>query len=394
MGRLIHFTMSAAAVAGVAFAAPQLATAQEIIDGPKQVTPRLSQQLQKESQIIQLPAERRIRAVPDMTLFNDLEMKPVSLGKYWIGLNCVPVSAALRSQLKLPEGQGLLVKGVPDETPAKKAGLQPHDVLVKAGKKPVGSVQDLINAIQKGNTAELSIELIRGGKPTTVTIKPAERPKEQQGLIVRIPQSSGIQWYQNPRQGITVVEPGVVIDRPYTQHVPRQATQYVPVPATQYPQYQPKQTTYQQRYTTAYVPKVARRAIPNGVSISITRRGGKPTEIHVERQGDKWNVGESEIDQLPEELRNYVRSMLNSAPATYAPTSGPFGNRIFIYKRENSTTTSSDKKKPSPPKAVTPGPTVTSPVESEIEKLKRELSEEMKQLRKAIDELKKSNESK
>ncbi len=51
----------------------------------------------------------------------------------YLGVVAEPADAALRAQLKLPEGVGLVVRMVAEGSPAEKAGLKPHDVLHKLG---------------------------------------------------------------------------------------------------------------------------------------------------------------------------------------------------------------------------------------------------------------------
>jgi membrane-associated protease RseP (regulator of RpoE activity) len=372
MSRLMQFTVSAFAVVGAVCTNPHFAIAQDATQAPKAVTPELRQQLIKKSQLVQLPDNQRLRVKPDMTLFDDIQVKNVNLGKYWIGLSCVPVSAALRSQLELVDGQGLLVNSVPEDSPAGKAGLKPHDVIVKAGDAPIGSVEDLINAVQKAKTDDLSVEIFRAGKATTINVKPAERPAEQQGLIVQLPQQSGpSRLLQHPNQRFTIFEPGVVVERPVTEYLRR----YMP-------QQQPHNVTQYQR-------RSAPPQVPNGVSITITRRGGAPTAIHVERDGNKWDISESEIDQLPEELRTHVQALLNPRPLTiYVPLeNGTLTQQYGVYVAPTPYTPAI-----APPKAVTPNSPSSKPVETEIEVLRRELAEQLKQLHEKVDALRKSTE--
>jgi serine protease Do len=49
----------------------------------------------------------------------------------FLGVAVAPADPALAAQLRLPEGQGLVVKVVEPESPAAKAGLQEHDLLTK-----------------------------------------------------------------------------------------------------------------------------------------------------------------------------------------------------------------------------------------------------------------------
>lgn len=350
MSRLIRFSMSAVTVASAVCALPQVTIAQQPVQGPKPVTRRLKQELQNEVRIIQSPVEQRVQQIRDLTLVNDLDVRTINLGKYWIGLNCTPVSAALRSHLKLSDGQGLLVMSTPNAGPAHEAGLQEHDVVVKAGGEPVGSVEELIKAVQEAETSDLSLEILRAGKATTVIVKPAERPADQQNLVVGLPQISGhTRFLQYPQQGFTVFQPGVVVDRPLY----------------------------------ALKPMPVRPTFPKGLSITITRRNDDPAEIHVEFNAKKYDIKDSEIDQLPKEIRSHVKSLLNPVPRTiYVPQANAW----------HQSTVRGHPLQVIPATPVAPGKTQPAPkyVETEIQKLRRELAEELKRLHQKIDELKKS----
>jgi hypothetical protein len=97
--------------------------------------------------------------------------------KYMIGIACSPLNDALRSELKLADGQGLVVVNVFDDTPAKKAGVEEGDVLVKVAGKNVTEIQDLVKAVQAAGKDEkkLTIQLLRDGKKQTVQVAPAAR---------------------------------------------------------------------------------------------------------------------------------------------------------------------------------------------------------------------------
>src|SRR5205823_1995088 len=67
--------------------------------------------------------------------------------KYWIGLlaGAIPADHPLRAHLDLPEHQGLLVANVMPDSPAAKAGLKQHDILLKANNNDLHEMKDLID---------------------------------------------------------------------------------------------------------------------------------------------------------------------------------------------------------------------------------------------------------
>ena len=96
--------------------------------------------------------------------------------KFMIGLKCEPADETLRSQWKLDE-VGLVVASVFDGTPAKKANVQVHDVLLIANDKKLGKVQDLVTAVQEAgkDDEKLSLTVLRAGERREIEVTPSER---------------------------------------------------------------------------------------------------------------------------------------------------------------------------------------------------------------------------
>ena len=90
-----------------------------------------------------------------------------------LGLTVSPTTPALRAQLDLNPGEGVLVETVREGSIAHQAGIRPYDVIVKLDGKevrePTGSFTDLAEqALHKENFA---IEVIRNAKSCTLTVK-------------------------------------------------------------------------------------------------------------------------------------------------------------------------------------------------------------------------------
>jgi membrane-associated protease RseP (regulator of RpoE activity) len=86
-----------------------------------------------------------------------------------------PADEAIRVQLDLPKGQGLVVTGVTPDGPAAQAGLQAHDILLSLAGKPLSQPDDIAKILKAGGDQEVSLALIRAGKPTTLQVKPHYR---------------------------------------------------------------------------------------------------------------------------------------------------------------------------------------------------------------------------
>ena len=113
--------------------------------------------------------------------------------RYWVGLNTAPVGEALRSHLKIAKGEGLLILDVVGKSPAARAGLQRHDILLKVGNAAVDSSDDLARIIQDSGAKQVDVQIIRQGKRLTIGVTPAERESAaiHEHLIEFRPSASG-----------------------------------------------------------------------------------------------------------------------------------------------------------------------------------------------------------
>jgi membrane-associated protease RseP (regulator of RpoE activity) len=97
-----------------------------------------------------------------------------------VGADLTPADDAVRSQLKLSEGQGLVVTGVIDGGPAARAGLKVNDILLILDEKPLAKAEDLLGHLKNCSLThpektKLGLHLLRDGKPMTITVKPEVR---------------------------------------------------------------------------------------------------------------------------------------------------------------------------------------------------------------------------
>jgi serine protease Do len=86
-----------------------------------------------------------------------------------------PISDALRAQLDIPAGQGLLVSGVRADGPSAFAGLKPNDVLLTLGDKPLATADDLTKHLKAAGESPVPLKLIRAGKSLTISVRPIYR---------------------------------------------------------------------------------------------------------------------------------------------------------------------------------------------------------------------------
>jgi len=234
-----------------------------------------------------------------------------SSSKYWIGVYAVPAEAALKSHLGLEE-DCVIVRQVMEEGPAKKAGVQVHDVLLQLGDTSIGSVNDLMKAVDKSEGQEVSLSLIRGGKKKSLKLSAEVRPEK--GVEIRWEAADSeegrapdaVQWLQaldfykqaeNPFRfrvvGPGVVERGIKVDG---LHAP-------------------------QRRKAAKMPK--------NLSIQINKTGDAPAKIKVTRDSETWEVTEDSLDELPADVRSHVTRSLGGHSGV-AFGFGPDGRRVQL----------------------------------------------------------------
>jgi membrane-associated protease RseP (regulator of RpoE activity) len=101
----------------------------------------------------------------------------------WIGVSVGPADPVLRSQLRLPEGTGVVVTQVMPNSPAQQAGIEQDDVLLSVNGKPVTSGEDLDKILRSvtPEAAPLTVKLLRAGEAAEKQIVP--RKADHQALV-------------------------------------------------------------------------------------------------------------------------------------------------------------------------------------------------------------------
>jgi serine protease Do len=89
-----------------------------------------------------------------------------------LGVGVVSSRAArrMRRAVGLPERDGLLVREVQDGGPAAAAGVEPGDLIVAAGGRPVASIDDLHAALDGAGEDGIALGLVRGDADREVTV--------------------------------------------------------------------------------------------------------------------------------------------------------------------------------------------------------------------------------
>jgi serine protease Do len=114
-----------------------------------------------------IPADEALRGRVD-ALARGESAAPPRLG---VALAPGHVARRLRRSVGLPEADGVLIRGVEDDSPAAQAGLAQGDLIVAAAGRPVRDPDDLFDALQTagvGGTIQLTV--LRGTDERTIEV--------------------------------------------------------------------------------------------------------------------------------------------------------------------------------------------------------------------------------
>jgi membrane-associated protease RseP (regulator of RpoE activity) len=214
----------------------------------------------------------------------------VELPKYWIGLlgGSIPEDDSLRAQLDLPENQGLRVESVVPDSPAAKAGLKRHDIMLKANEQDLHEMRDLVELVttEGAKKGQITLEVLRHNKRETVYLTPEERPAN-----APVPQGGGIGGgnFGGGQFGLP-------------QDFMQQFGDNFPMEF--------------RNFGNGMVlggGGAGFAGMPNGVSVSVQKEDGKPAQITVKRGDETWNLTDDpeSLKQLPEDLRPFVDGMVH-----------------------------------------------------------------------------------
>jgi serine protease Do len=107
--------------------------------------------------ILALPADAALRRRVDELARGEAVERP----RLGVALAPARVARRMRSAVGLPERDGLLVRGVVDDSPAAAAGVERGDLLVRVGDQSLTGVDDLFDALDSaGDTVALGV--VRG----------------------------------------------------------------------------------------------------------------------------------------------------------------------------------------------------------------------------------------
>jgi len=111
-----------------------------------------------------------------------------------LGVEIADVDAALRTQLGLEDGIGVVVTSVNKESEAAKAGLAQHDLVLKAGDKAIGNAKQFHELVDSQQGKAVAFHVLRKGKSATVTVTLPKTPVYELSDVNLGATLAGIRW--------------------------------------------------------------------------------------------------------------------------------------------------------------------------------------------------------
>jgi hypothetical protein len=210
----------------------------------------------------------------------------------------------LRAFVDIPEGQGLLVASVVPNSPAEKAGLKRHDILLRANDAELHQMKDLVDMVlvEGEKKGQIALEVLRRRGRETVYLTPEDRPED----APRPQLGGGGQGFGFGGEGGI---PGELLEE-FGGRIPFEFRNFGP--------------------GVIIGGGMNAANIPNGVSVSIQKEGDKPARVTVKRGDETWEVvgdDEESLNQLPEDLRPFVEQMLHGGGRGFGRSPSGFDER-------------------------------------------------------------------
>jgi len=187
--------------------------------------------------------------------------------KYWIGVQLMPTPKLLRDHVKKLKNGSATIAGIAQESPASKAKLKRGDHVIAIDGTGIASPENLVEAVANMKAKPFRLEVLRGTETLEVEVTPEVMPELKDRKPVLGPDVSG--------DRLRLFGPGRVV---------------------------PKSMKF------SLLPK----DLPQNILIRMEQRGDEPVKLHIERDGETWDVSEDEIDQLPEDLQAIAKQRVGN----------------------------------------------------------------------------------
>jgi hypothetical protein len=299
------------------------------------------------------PEKKKPDAPPPAERNEDREASP---GDYWLGIMGTPVDALLKSHLKIDGG--VVIEHIVPNSPASKAGVQENDILTEFGDAKVSDVETLAQAVAKSQDKPANVTVIREGQEKTLSVTPERRPDSpwvDLGPPRPFDREQFSEWLKKLEKGeipgdpmrMWFVHPGIVVDKALKDG--------------------------------AVARLYGAMRLPNGMSVTVAQPDSGPAKITVRKGDETWEATENELDKLPEDVRPFVRRMLQS-PGIYGPGGLRLEWRNEPWRAPGGVDVKPDVK-PGKPSAL------REDLQKKLEDVTRQVRENEKRLQRELDEL-------
>lgn len=214
------------------------------------------------------PAEANQTAPAEKLSQQEAKKEKAEVKKYWVGLQLMPVPEILQKHVGTLQDGAATVAAVAADSPASKAGFKQGDHILKVGDKRIASPQELVEHIEANQGEKVRMEILRGTEKQTLEVTPEEAPDDSRwtprGRLGQAPDAARFRFF-GPGQ---MMPPGTRL-------------------------------------------QMMAEDLPQNVTIRVEQKGDEPARIHIERDGQTWDVTENEIDELPEDLQKLAKQYVN-----------------------------------------------------------------------------------
>jgi len=191
-------------------------------------------------------------------------------GQLWLGVEGFSADETLRVHLGFPKGEGFIVDRVLAESPAEKAGIQRHDIILKAGEEDVEKISRLADVVKRSGGRPLELQVLRGGKRVVIEVTPGKRSAP----TLRQEEKKAGAWEAGDW-------------KPFWDDF----------------------STFQY-FNNGFLRSVKLPDLPAELTVVVTKRGKEPASIEVRRGKEVWTLNEGDFEKLPDDVRDDVKRFL------------------------------------------------------------------------------------
>lgn len=198
--------------------------------------------------------------------------------KFYFGIVANPLDNVLRKHLKLKDGEGVLISRVLKDSPAEKAGITKHDIILSANGQGIGNMHDLLKTLKDMKEPKnFSFEVLQNGDKKTFSVLPAVHPGFKSSIVMtdRIPNKIRRHIITND---IKLAPSGRIILNS-SGHIPAAGEHLILMPS-----------------------------LPKNTSISIVKKNNDTAEIIIRKNGKEWTFKPKDKGEAEDLLKAFYNT--------------------------------------------------------------------------------------